>query len=224
MSYRAGVVITVVLIVLFLIPDLAPKNEKGAWDIDKLHEKNTQAILEDRKTLASQGLVDYGLQSCILDSVARDQVTDWKLLLPGVTSLYCTRRNIRSLEGIDILSSLQFLDLRNNQVVDIAPVLGLSGLSHLRLQGNPVTDLKPLKKVGTLKVLGLPDLPSIPCKDLDAWFPSVNLNLSAIKCHRDSSVVSLSKKRKAKEEEFRKPLTYKEQEELFRYEEQYMSR
>lgn len=86
---------------------------------------------------------------------------------------------IRSLDGVQALTSLSVLDVPRNQITDlgrwprspgsgllvldvfgnrIADVRGLAGappLQELQLGANPVTDLTPLLAVGTLVNLGL---------------------------------------------------------------------
>ncbi len=55
----------------------------------------------------------------------------------NITSLDLNGQGIESLAGLDAFTSLEYLDLRNNQITDVTPLLGLTGLETILLQNNP---------------------------------------------------------------------------------------
>ena len=61
-----------------------------------------------------------------------------------------TRRGPHASQG---LTALQFLDLKDTQVADLAPLRGLTALHDLSLWGTQVTDLTPLKGLRKLRAL-----------------------------------------------------------------------
>ena len=69
-----------------------------------------------------------------------------------VTSLDISNRRIRDLRGIEFAMRLQTLNLRNHQITDVLPLVGLTRLTRLVLDGNPVENpevLFRLKQAGT---------------------------------------------------------------------------
>ncbi len=65
-------------------------------------------------------------------------------LVSGLTRLDAGHAGIASLVGIQNLTSLTFLALRNNSITDINALSGLTGLTYLTLRDNSITDIQPL--------------------------------------------------------------------------------
>lgn len=68
-----------------------------------------------------------------------------------LTHFSCRKCQISSLDGIENLPNLTFLDLSDNQIVDLSPLKRLEHLAHLTISRNLVSDLSPLLEIPTLK-------------------------------------------------------------------------
>ena len=65
-------------------------------------------------------------------------------MLENITRLHLYNRNISSLTGIGLFSSLTVLDVSENNISDLSPLTGCTGLKILNISGNPASDLSPL--------------------------------------------------------------------------------
>jgi hypothetical protein len=94
---------------------------------------NEQPIHTPGKTLTDYDIADPGLRDCIAQTI-RDQdvarLTDLKRLV-------CTNAGIRSLNGLDAFVALETLNLANNALATIQPLLTLPSLARVDLSGNP---------------------------------------------------------------------------------------
>ncbi len=94
---------------------------------------NEQPIHTPSKALTGYAIADPGLKDCIAQTV-RDQgvshITDLKRLV-------CTNAGIGSLEGLDAFVALETLNLANNALAGIQPLLALPSLARVDLSGNP---------------------------------------------------------------------------------------
>ena len=75
-------------------------------------------------------------------------------LLSGKTA-FGSSANIRSLGGIQNLTSLTILFLSDNSITDISPLSGLTSLTELGLDNNSITDISPLSGLTSLETLFL---------------------------------------------------------------------
>ena len=75
-------------------------------------------------------------------------------LLSGIEG-FIGSSNIRSLVGIQNLTSLTFLSLPNNSFTDISPLSGLTSLETLFLGMNSITDISALSGLTSLRWLTL---------------------------------------------------------------------
>ncbi|MBR4532729.1 hypothetical protein IKO70_10020, partial [bacterium] len=73
-------------------------------------------------------------------------------MLEGITHLALRGKNISSLVGIGLFSSLSVLDISENNISDLSPLSNCEELAILNISGNPVNDLSPL---GTLPLVSL---------------------------------------------------------------------
>jgi len=73
------------------------------------------------------------------------------------TSVDSTRGDpgIVDLSGVQCLTGLRRLSMRNNDISDLSPLRDLPALEELSLVSTPVTDLSPLTALATLEVLDL---------------------------------------------------------------------
>lgn len=71
----------------------------------------------------------------------------------SIVSLDASNRKIRSIEGIQKLKNLEWLNLDNNEISDISPLSSLTKLIHLDLGMNRISDIQALKGMKNLKSL-----------------------------------------------------------------------
>jgi Leucine-rich repeat (LRR) protein len=72
-----------------------------------------------------------------------------------LTSLVAQQKSIKSLVGLEHAANLTKLNLLENQVSDVSPLMGLTNLVELVLYGNQITDISPisgLRKLAKLDV------------------------------------------------------------------------
>ncbi|MBO7127460.1 hypothetical protein J6W78_07960 [bacterium] len=65
-------------------------------------------------------------------------------MLEGITHLTLRGKNISSLAGIELFSSLAVLDVSENMISDLSPLSNCEELVILNMSGNPANDLSPL--------------------------------------------------------------------------------
>ncbi|MBP5590887.1 leucine-rich repeat domain-containing protein, partial [bacterium] len=65
-------------------------------------------------------------------------------MLSDIESLPLKGKNISSLVGIGLFSSLSTLDISDNNIHDLSPLADCTGLQALNISGNPANDLSPL--------------------------------------------------------------------------------
>ena len=84
-------------------------------------------------------------------------------MLEDITHLPLRGKNISSLAGIGLFSSLSVLDVSENNISDLSPLAECTGLKVLNISNNPVNDLTPLS--------------TLPLESLDISYSGVyNLN------------------------------------------------
>ena len=104
---------------------------------------NERVISEPGRVLASVDVADDALKACI-EQTARDRqirTTD------QLRTLVCTHGGIRDLEGIQVFSKLGTLNLANNELTTIAPLLFLGSLESVNLEGNGELDCGEVKSL-----------------------------------------------------------------------------
>ena len=117
---------------------------------------------------AANVIPDDALRACVTDAMASDNVTPQQpgIITAGdlenavsanVQNLYCSDKDVKSLEGLSGLTSLTNLHLNSNQISDLSPLAGLSSLISLGVENNQISDLEPLAGLSNLWQLGLND-------------------------------------------------------------------
>jgi internalin A len=87
-------------------------------------------------------------------------------MVESLTGLNASSRGITSLEGIENLSGLTTLTIRDNAITDIGPLRALTGLTFLNLAANDISDVEPLRRLTALTFLAINDNGAI--RDIDA--------------------------------------------------------
>ena len=93
---------------------------------------NERVISEPAPLLASVDVADEALKSCIAQTARDRKIRTTEQL----RTLVCTHGGIASLEGIQILSSIETLNLADNALTSISPLLFLGKLKSVNLEGN----------------------------------------------------------------------------------------
>ena len=120
------------------------------------------ALSETEISFEASGLTDHVMEW-------EDPMMEWELrqtvgieegdvLLSDVweiRELSLANCGIRSIEGLQEMTNLQYLDLNFNEVEDLSPLAHLTGLKTLRLQGNAVRDIRPLSGLVLLEELDI---------------------------------------------------------------------
>ncbi|MFA5495461.1 MAG: hypothetical protein WC247_11835 [Porticoccaceae bacterium] len=97
---------------------------------------NDRTIHTPPQLFSDFALADTGLQTC-----ADQTIRDRNITQPGELQLLnCSDGDIASLDGIEVFSQINTLNLANNQLTTIAPLLALPRLSAVNLEGNPRLD------------------------------------------------------------------------------------
>ncbi len=96
-----------------------------------------------------QTFADAGLRACLVEA-------GWtRYPQVPLRSAWCGGRNIRDLDGLDLVTTLRALDLTDNALRRIDALQNLPSLETLRLGGNPLEDLSPLAGMPELRRLSL---------------------------------------------------------------------
>ncbi|XP_075408230.1 leucine-rich repeat-containing protein 23 [Tenrec ecaudatus] len=86
--------------------------------------------------------------------------------LPKLKNLYLAQNMLKKVEGLETLSNLTTLHLRDNQIETLSGFSGaMKSLQYLNLRGNMVTDLGELSKLRDLPKLRALVLLENPCTD-----------------------------------------------------------
>lgn len=97
---------------------------------------NERTIHTPPQLFSDFALADAGLQTC-----ADQTIRDRNIEQPGELQLLnCSDGAIASLDGIEVFSQLSTLNLANNRLTTITPLLALPNLSAVNLDGNPKLD------------------------------------------------------------------------------------
>jgi len=135
---------------------------------------NNQAVFDPSGRLFNGELADPDLQGCV--NIAMQQQSTQNAALLRVLS--CGSSEVETLENIDQLTQLRFLDMNNNLIRDLSPLAGLRLLGGLNLMNNTITDIGPLLNMGNLASVNLVGNNNIPCQQLLSLEDRLGSNLS----------------------------------------------
>ena len=71
----------------------------------------------------------------------------------GASQLSLSGLGLREIQCLSLCSQLRSLDLTNNEISDLSPLMNLQKLEKLRISGNQITDLRPLIGLPALRYL-----------------------------------------------------------------------
>ena len=212
------------LVFYFLYPAL--KSRSAVEQHDKLEQSIVQSINNHQaKLLASVDelmIVDSALRRCIDHLVAERG----KIPLTSSGAIHhardlklatCAGRGIEHLDGIEHMQSLTFLDVSNNKLRDITMLQNHSSLEVVYLQANPLDDIEVLASLPALKQLRLPRLRELDCHYLDSLLRGVKYSKANTGCRPETQ----NNNHLPTWEDDTKPLSDRQQQELFDYEQRY---
>lgn len=126
---------------------------------------NDNVLFSPTESVRNAVTQDPGLQACLDQTMERTQKTD-----PAtVTLLACPGIGVQTLAGIEALENLEQLELGDNIIENLSPLLTLKNLRVLGLRNNRVGDIRPLEQLPILRFLSLEGNDRIPCRQLDAF-------------------------------------------------------
>ncbi|MBU1050274.1 leucine-rich repeat domain-containing protein [Candidatus Bipolaricaulota bacterium] len=98
---------------------------------------------------------DPALHQIILDTIGKDGEPIDSASLELLTSLLAGSKGIADLSGLEACTSLEQLQLHNNQIIDLEPLAGLRELTSISLNGNQIVDVGPLAAMSHLTSLAI---------------------------------------------------------------------
>ena len=111
-------------------------NSQPASAIVAFEDANLEAAIRDELLLGSQGELTCGL-------------------LQSLRTLTASSVGIASLAGIENLTRLTVLRIRDNSITDVSALRGLVGLTSLNLAANSITDISALSGLRSLTFLAI---------------------------------------------------------------------
>ncbi len=166
-----------VLILWFMVRSCS--HQKIEFKDKERVSKHQQTVL---KIVDQLGIKDENLRQCVRWSVSDRLGKNGLFEIQNLTLLYCPGRNIESLEGIERLIGLRFLDLSDNAIRTITPLQNHFSLRVLKITGNPLEEPGVLKSLANLKSIELPDMPKVSCMDIYRQVGGATHNIGRIKC------------------------------------------
>ncbi len=136
---------------------------------------NDRAVFDPAGRLPAGEVADADLQGCINFALLQQEAQS----AAELSALSCPGSEIRTLEFIEVLQQVRFLDLGNNRISNVTPLEQLPLLGGLNLSGNAIVDAAPLLNIENLNSLNLEGNEGIPCAQIAALRERLGENLQA---------------------------------------------
>ncbi|MGE3296561.1 MAG: leucine-rich repeat domain-containing protein [Porticoccaceae bacterium] len=94
---------------------------------------NDQPLRSPPQLFAGYRIDDPALRDCVAQTIRDNRITAGRQL----TRLVCTHAGIVDLGGLEIFGSLEILNLADNRITTVEPLLSLPSLAQLDLSENP---------------------------------------------------------------------------------------
>ena len=117
--------------------------------------KGSPTLVEGVTLFISYFFEDAALEAAVRGQLRRPQGPITRQDLASLTFLGIDGRRIHSLAGLERLTALQSLSLRENPLVDVSPLSALANLQSLDLWGTRITNVSPLSGLTNLHTLDL---------------------------------------------------------------------
>jgi hypothetical protein len=124
---------------------------------------NNNVLYSPSGNIIEQVVEDPGLQGCINNYLNDNPDAN----LQTITQLSCTDASISSLIGINKLPNISLLDLSNNRIVDLSPLIYLENLRVLRIANNSIRDISTLSNLSLLNFIDLSGNNQSSCRQLE---------------------------------------------------------
>ena len=124
---------------------------------------NDNVLYSPSGNIIEEVVEDPGLQGCI--NIYLNNNPDANL--ETISQLTCTDAGITSLIGLNNVPNLSLLDVSNNRIIDLSPVIYLEALRVLRIANNPIRNINALSNLNLLNFIDLSGNTLIPCRQLD---------------------------------------------------------
>ena len=134
---------------------------------------NQQTLYDPRPYSGVVRVADPGLQSCINVTMRQNEYNDPE----QISVIACPLLEIASLEGIEALEGLRFIDLSGNELETLDALQRLPRLTSVNAPDNQLKDISGLLVIDTLTSAVLTGNPSIPCDQLETLRERLAQNL-----------------------------------------------
>ena len=125
-----------------------------ALDFPELVDKPPVVPDPDRLPGAVVHIPDPNLRAAIAESLGKSPNAPITVQeMGGLERFRATNRDVQDLTGLQFLTNVNHLDIRDNQISDLSPVAGLINLRELKLSRNSISDLSPVARLTNLKHL-----------------------------------------------------------------------
>ena len=105
---------------------------------------------------------DQHLRNCVEQTIIDKQITKAE----DLKELNCSHAGIANLEGVEIFSAIKQLNLSENLLVTVHPLLNLTQLNVLILRKNNLTNAEPLLHLLHLSELDISENSKLDCNDI----------------------------------------------------------
>lgn len=124
---------------------------------------NNNVVYSPNAAIRNKVLDDPALQACLNQVMASDTIEDPE----DVTLIACPSAGITTLGGIEKLANLEQLDVSDNAISNINPLLSLKKLRVLSLRNNAVTNAGSLVSMPLLRFISLSGNTRVSCRDVE---------------------------------------------------------
>lgn len=125
---------------------------------------NDNVVYSPNAAIRNRVLDDPSLQACLNQVLASNPELD----VASVKLIACPAAGITTLDGIGNLPNLEQLDISDNAVSNVSPLLALKNLRVLGLRNNAVNNVGPLLSLPLLRFVSLSGNTRITCRGLAA--------------------------------------------------------
>jgi len=134
---------------------------------------NQNTVYDPRGRITEVQFSDPGLQACVNMRIEQQQVES----LEEITVLTCPSLEIRSLDGLQAVANLEFLDVTDNKLTYLTGLRTLNNLRSVTASGNPLIDISALFGLPALNAAVFNNTSNIPCVHLDRLEQKLGENL-----------------------------------------------
>lgn len=204
------------IIVLYSAYQLGKKQNQA----DHKTNENSANITSLENSITLLPIIDKQLFACIKQAILDSAYSDRPLQdAKALRQLYCANHQVNSLDGIEALTQLEFIDISHNNIDDLRPLSKLKKLQSINLRHNPINDIQAILTLPDLMKLQLPNMPKTQCKALSQALSGIQSNIESIRCKKK---LKNQQTRKQYSKQFQKRNeSYRVEREIERFEEDY---